>query len=49
MWNMEKVTLVTNNDRVYEKYREDMEVLLLDSYRDVLLKSGIWSMTVISY
>ena len=33
MWNMEKVTLVTNNDRVYEKYREDMEVLLLDSYR----------------
>ena len=38
MWNMEKVTLVTNNDRVYEKYREDMEVLLLDSYRDVLLK-----------
>ncbi len=36
MWNMEKVTLVTNNDRVYEKYREDMEVLLLDSYRDVL-------------
>ena len=38
MWNMEKVILVTNNDRVYEKYREDMEVLLLDSYRDVLLK-----------
>ena len=31
MWNMEKVILVTNNDRVYEKYREDMEVLLLDS------------------
>ena len=23
MWNMEKVILVTNNDRVYEKYRED--------------------------
>ena len=38
MWNMEKVTLVTNNDRVYRKYKDDMEVILLDSYRDVLIK-----------
>lgn len=38
MWNMEKVTLVTNNDRVYKKYKDDMEVILLDSYRDVLIK-----------
>lgn len=38
MWNMEKATLVTNNDRVYKKYKDDMEVILLDSYRDVLIK-----------
>ena len=38
MWNLEKVTLVTNNDRVYEKYKDDMEVLLLGSYREVLMK-----------
>ena len=33
MWNLEKVTLVTNNDRVYRKYKDDMEVVLLGSYR----------------
>ena len=38
MWNLEKVTLVTNNDRVYEKYKDDIEVLLLGSYREVLMK-----------
>ena len=38
MWNLEKVTLVTNNDRVYRKYKDDMEVVLLGSYRDVLIK-----------
>lgn len=38
MWNLEKVILVTNNDRVYEKYKEQMEVQLLDSYREVLFK-----------
>lgn len=38
MWNMEKVTLVTNNDRAYRKYKDDMEVVLLGSYRDVLIK-----------
>lgn len=38
MWNLKKVTLVTNNDRVYRKYKDDMEVVLLGSYRDVLIK-----------
>ena len=38
MWNLEKVTLVTNNVRVYEKYKDDIEVLLLGSYREVLMK-----------
>lgn len=38
MWNMEKVTLVTNNDRVYNKYKDDMEVILLDTYKEVLIK-----------
>lgn len=38
MWNLEKVILVTNNDRVYEKYKDEMKILLLDSYKDVLVK-----------
>lgn len=38
MWNMEKVTLVTNNDRVFDKYKNDMEVILVDTYKEVLIK-----------
>ena len=39
MWELEKATLITNNDRVYEKYKHDLKVILLDTYEDVLLKT----------
>ena len=35
---LEKAILVTNNDRVYEKYKDQMKVILLDGYEDVLIK-----------
>lgn len=38
MWDLKKAAIVTNNPRVYEKYKEETEVLLLDSYEAVLLK-----------
>ena len=38
MWELEKAILVTNNDRVYEKYKDQMKVILLDGYEDVLIK-----------
>ena len=39
MWNPDKATIITNNDRVYEKYKKEMQVILLDSYEDVLIKT----------
>ena len=30
MWELEKAILVTNNDRVYEKYKDQMKVIFLD-------------------
>ena len=38
MWILEKAILVTNNDRVYEKYKNQMTVILCDSYKEVLIK-----------
>ena len=38
MWKLEKTTLVTNNDRVYEKYKDVTNVILLDTYEEVLYK-----------
>lgn len=38
MWKKEKVILVTNNDRVYKKYKNEMQVILVDSYEQVLIK-----------
>lgn len=38
MWKLEDCTIVTNNDRVQEKYKDDCEVILVDTYKDVLLK-----------
>ena len=32
MWELEKAILVTNNDRVYEKYKDQMKVIFLDGY-----------------
>lgn len=38
MWELEKAVLITNNDRVYEKYREKMRVILLKTYEEVLIR-----------
>lgn len=38
MWKKELTTLVTNNDRVYEKYKDITNVILLNSYEAVLIK-----------
>lgn len=38
MWELEKAILITNNDRVYEKYKDQMQVILLENYKDVLIK-----------
>ena len=39
MWKPDKAIIITNNDRVYEKYKKEMQVILLDSYEDVLIKT----------
>lgn len=39
MWEIEKAILITNNDRVYEKYKEVLTVVLVDSYEEVLIKT----------
>ena len=32
MWKKELTTLVTNNDRVYEKYKDVCNVILMENY-----------------
>ena len=39
MWDLRKATLVTNNPRVYEKYKDETNVELLKSYEEVLLRA----------
>lgn len=39
MWEIEKAILITNNDRVYEKYKGVLTVVLTDSYEEVLIKT----------
>ena len=38
MWDIEKAILVTNNDRVYEKYKDEIKIILLNTYEEVLIK-----------
>ncbi len=38
MWEIEKATLITNNDRVYEKYKDEIQIVLLKTYEEVLMK-----------
>ena len=38
MWNIEKVILVTNNDKVYEKYRDTLQCVFMTKYGEVLIK-----------
>lgn len=39
MWELDKAVLVTNNNRVYEKYKDIMNVLYMQSYKEVLIKA----------
>lgn len=39
MWNIDKAVLITNNDRVYDKYKDRMKVILLDTYEEVLVRT----------
>lgn len=39
MWEIEKAILITNNDRVYEKYKETLKVIYMESYEEVLVKT----------
>ena len=38
MYQLDKCILVTNNDKVYLKYRDEVKCILLDNYEDVLIK-----------
>ena len=38
MWDIEKAILITNNDRVYEKYKDEIKIILLNTYEEVLIK-----------
>ena len=38
MWEIEKAILVTNNDRVLEKYKDTVKVIFAGSYEEVLIK-----------
>ena len=38
MYRLDKCILVTNNDRVHLKYRDEIKCILLDNYEDVLIK-----------
>lgn len=38
MFQLEKATIVTNNDRVFRKYQGELKVILLDSYEEVLIR-----------
>ncbi|RRD39625.1 GrdX protein [Leptotrichia sp. OH3620_COT-345] len=38
MWNIEKVILVTNNDKVYEKYKNMLQCVFVEKYEEVLIK-----------
>ena len=37
MWDIDKAILVTNNDRVYEKYKNEIKIILLNTL-DVIWK-----------
>lgn len=38
MWEKQKATLLTNNSQVYEKYKDQMQVIFLEDYEKVLIK-----------
>ena len=38
MWEIEKAVIVTNNDKVYEKYKDMLTVCLLETHEEVLIR-----------
>ena len=39
MWDLKEATIITNNDYVFDKYKNDTNVILGDNYEDVLIKT----------
>jgi grdX protein len=38
MWNLEKAILITNNDKVYFKYKDKLQCIFTEKYEEVLIK-----------
>ena len=38
MWNLEKAILVTNNDKVYTKYKDELQCIFVEKYEVYQLK-----------
>lgn len=38
MFELKKAIIVTNNDRVFQKYKNQLDVIFLDTYEEVLIK-----------
>jgi grdX protein len=38
MWNLEKAILITNNDKVYLKYKDKLQCIFIEKYEEVLIK-----------
>lgn len=47
MYEREKAIIITNNDRVFEAYKDEMQVILKQTYEEVLIATRIWFMTAI--
>ncbi len=39
MFDLKKATLLTNNDKVYEKYKDKLKCIYENEYRDILLRA----------
>ena len=38
MWNLENAILITNNDKVYLKYKDKLQCIFTEKYEEVLIK-----------
>lgn len=39
MWKLEKAVLITNNNKVFDKYRKILDCIFLEKYEEVLIKA----------
>ena len=39
MFELEKAMIITNNDRVFQKYKDKLQIKLLDTYEEVLINT----------